>query len=514
MEKMTLLDCTLRDGGYYTNWDFDKKLVETYFNACNKLPIEYLEIGYRSMPQKGYLGKYFYCPDYVLENARNLSGKKLAIMLNEKDVRPEQVSNLLNSAIGKIDLIRLAVDPTNLLRAVKLATEIKRTGFKVGINLMYMSKWKHQPELLENLKMVNGVIDFFYMVDSYGGVYPKDVFETFSMVRERVNVPIGFHGHNNLEMGLINSLTAIECGASMIDSTISGMGRGAGNLKTELLLTSLNAQEKLAVDFNALSDLMHGFEDLLEKFKWGTNLPYMVSGANSLPQKEVMDWVGKRFYSYNSIIRALHNQKNKVEDNEHFTDFQPEYNFKEVLIVGGGPSVFQHIDAIRQFLAKRPDIAVIHSSARNGEFFKEIDRNQYFCLVGNEGGRLETTFKDLGNFKGECLLPAYPRKMGTYVPPQVISKTKELKKAEFGGALSDTHTALAIQTALQLGAVTIYLAGYDGYSQPMVSNRDLEIFNENESIFSKFQRQYSIPLLSITPTLYKELVCDSVYAKI
>ena len=97
-----ILDCTLRDGGYYTNWDFDKNLVKTYFDAFNNLPVDYLEIGYRSNPMKNYLGEYFYCPKYVLEESKVLSHKKLVIILNEKDVRAEHVPELLGPCAGYI----------------------------------------------------------------------------------------------------------------------------------------------------------------------------------------------------------------------------------------------------------------------------------------------------------------------------------------------------------------------------------------------------------------------------
>lgn len=81
---MKILDCTLRDGGYYTNWDFDDALVTTYINAMNQLPIDYIELGYRNVPSNGYTGKFGYSPVSVLKQIRNNSKKKLAIMLNEK----------------------------------------------------------------------------------------------------------------------------------------------------------------------------------------------------------------------------------------------------------------------------------------------------------------------------------------------------------------------------------------------------------------------------------------------
>ena len=63
---MKLLDCTIRDGGYYTQWDFPDDIVNRYIDSFNHLPVDYLEVGYRSNPLKGYSGKYFYCPVSVL----------------------------------------------------------------------------------------------------------------------------------------------------------------------------------------------------------------------------------------------------------------------------------------------------------------------------------------------------------------------------------------------------------------------------------------------------------------
>ena len=126
------------------------------------------------------------------------------------------------------------------------------------------------------LKNVNGIADLFCMVDSYGGVYPDDVQEMLLIVKENVTCPVGFHGHNNLELGLINTLTAINNGVDFVDTTILGMGRGAGNLKTELLLTYMNKNSGLDVDFNVLGDIILAFSGLLKKYEWGTNLPYML----------------------------------------------------------------------------------------------------------------------------------------------------------------------------------------------------------------------------------------------
>ena len=315
---MKILDCTLRDGGYYTNWDFDSKIVDVYIQAMNVLPIDYIELGYRSIPTKEYMGKFGYSPVSVLRHIKTTCIKKIAVMLNEKNTRPEDLDTLLVPIQGLVDMIRIAVDPNNFDRAVILAQSIKTLGFEVGFNTMYMSKWDDYEGFLSKLNKINKVADLFCMVDSFGGVSPEELKAIFQTVKQNTTCPVGFHGHNNLQLGLVNTLTAIECGIDYVDATILGMGRGAGNLNMELLLTYLN-KGGLEVDFNVLGDVITAFQSLHDKYQWGTNLPYMLSGANSISQKEVMDWVANRTYSFNSIVRALDNKRNKVKDNAHYS---------------------------------------------------------------------------------------------------------------------------------------------------------------------------------------------------
>jgi 4-hydroxy 2-oxovalerate aldolase len=374
-----------------------------------------------------------------------------------------------------------------------------------------MSKWKQYGDFIHELKNIDGIADYFYMVDSYGGVYPKDIIETMDLVKSNTNCPIGFHGHNNLELALVNTLTAIEHGAEIIDATILGMGRGAGNLKTELLLTVLNSKFGHDVNFNALGSVVNTFEGLLEKHQWGTNLPYMISGSNSLPQKDVMDWVTTRFYSLNSIIRALENQKNKVADNQSLPVFEPEH-YTNVVIVGGGANAREHADGIIEFVKGSEDIVIIHASSKNAYLYKDLDVPQLFCLVGSEGHRLEKVFSDLGNFSGKCVLPPYPRKMGTYIPEIVADKAFELPAVEFTSQYKDSHTALALQTALQLNAKNIYITGYDGYQEGVVTQKERDLTSENEFLFSLFKTHSpEISLVSVTPTNYKKLSTVSLY---
>ena len=506
-----ILDCTLRDGGYYTNWDFNDATVDAYIQAMNALPVDYLELGYRNNPAKEYMGKFGYCPVSVLKHIRQNCTKKLDVMLNEKSTKPEDLNFLLKPIVGLVDMIRIAIDPKNFDRAVVLAKAVKALGFEVGFNVMYMSKWQTEcPDFFTKLSELDTFADLFCMVDSYGGVTPEDVTNIVQEVRKNTNCPIGFHGHNNLQLGLINTITAMKLGVDYVDATILGMGRGAGNLNMELLLTYLNAHEGMKVDFNILGDVITAFTPLMEQYKWGTNLPYMLAGANRIPQKEVMDWVTNRVYSFNSIIRALENRKNNTIDNAQFPLFKITKRYDKVIVIGGGNSSIEHLTGIKEFIAKEKNIAVVFATARQAMSYQGIDVPIYYVLVGNEGRRL-TANVGASNFNGTCVLPPYPRTMGTEVPEYAEKSTVELPSIDFSDQYKDSVTTVALQLALYLTEGDIFMVGYDGYPGSVLSEKEMALTNENKTIFMAYSKVRGKKLQSLTPSLYKDLEVVSVY---
>lgn len=457
------------------------------------------------------MGKFGYTPVSVVKHIRASSLKKLAVMLNEKNTTPDDLNFLLQPIIGLVDMVRIAIDPRNFDRAVVLGKAIKALGFEVGFNCMYMSKWKSEyPDFLTKLSSLNGLADLFCMVDSYGGVTPNDVITIYNDVRKNTSCPIGFHGHNNLQLGLINTITALDLGCDYIDATILGMGRGAGNLNMELLLTFLNSHNGLKVDFNILGDVVSAFSPLWERYRWGTNLPYMLAGANKIPQKEVMDWVTNRIYSFNSIVRALNNRKNNTKDNAKFKALQEKPQYDSVLIIGGGNSVNEHFDAIKEFLCSISNPAIVFATARHAKLFEEVNVAKYYCLVGNEGRRL-TANVGADKFKGYCILPPYPRTMGTEVPEYANSYTYELPTIDLTDKYLDSVTTIALQLALDLTNESIYVVGYDGYPGNILSEKEVALTNENKTIFEAYNRRRGVKLVSLTPSLYKELSVESIY---
>jgi 4-hydroxy 2-oxovalerate aldolase len=508
---MRLLDCTLRDGGYYTNWDFSSEVVDVYIKSMNLLPIDYLEIGYRNLPSQEYLGKFGYCPVSVVKHIRNYCNKKLAIMLNEKNTRVGDLEILLKPLVGLIDMVRIAVDPRNFDRALLLAKAVNEYGFEVGFNVMYMSIWLTEcKDFINKLPKLGDSVSLFCMVDSFGGVTPEELTVIYNEVRSKISAPIGFHGHNNLQLSLINTITAMKLGVDYVDATVLGMGRGAGNLNTELLLTYLNAHEHYQVDFNILGNVVSIFTPLLEQHRWGTNLPYMISGANRIPQKEVMNWVTNRIYSFNSIVRALDNRKHHVVDNAKYPVLDLKQKFETVLIVGGGNSVNEHLDGIVDFVNSHNNIALVFATARHAKAFEKVACVKYYVLVGTEGRRLSANVVHT-DFRDVIILPPYPRMMGTEVPDFANTHTFELPQLSFIDKYQDSSTAIAVQTALGICDSNIFCIGYDGYPGNVLSEKEVALTHENMSIFNAYAIIKGQKMKSLTPSLYRELNVVSLY---
>lgn len=520
--RTQVLDCTLRDGGYYTEWDFEPDMVERYLDAMSRLPVDIIEIGYCNHPATGYFGRFFYLTrdDLAPIKARLAPGQKLAIMLNAKDTDARRVGLLLGELGGVVDVVRLAVPPKQIGEALDLAEAIVGLGFEVGFNLMYLSSYADQIEQLAPLCARRHLLTTLALVDSYGSCMPAQVARAVRATRELLpDVALGFHGHDNLGLAYANTLAAIEAGAVIVDATLGGMGRGAGNTRTELFLVHQAERSGTPLDHEALSATMADLDGLRAVHQWGTNLPYMISGAANLPQRDVMDWLGKNRYSVVSILRALRHEAGAASDSRDFPALAAADagagSTQELLIVGGGASVQAHGAALSR-LVQRQGWAVVHANVRNLADVDRFGQRQLICLAGLAVPRLPSA-EQLAAV-GAFVVPEPPRMdgavpdLGGHAVRQVRPFTGEQQPQQLGPISDIGPLALALGAALTVGAKRIHLAGFDGY--PHASTAQQGLASEIQALLDNFRRSHpDIGLVSLTPTLYA-VPMESVYARL
>lgn len=284
---MKLLDCTLRDGGYYTNWNFNTDLVQDLISSLDLAKIEYIELGYKS-PVKG--GRYRKCNDRfiweVLEYKLPVNSK-LVFMIDAKDfINNDKVDySLIDDVIHSTEnspfsVCRLAIKHNEIDHAVKIGEYVKTKGYDLMINLMGITLL-NDVEILDFLKLAELEPKALYFADSYGALLPERVKELVGIFLKFTD-NVGIHTHDNLGLAFANCLAGLDQGANHIDGTILGMGRGVGNVKTEQLTTYLQYTQNKYNSTYISKFISKWMEPLLTKYKWGFTHNYMVSGLKHI----------------------------------------------------------------------------------------------------------------------------------------------------------------------------------------------------------------------------------------
>lgn len=277
-----VLDCTIRDGGLMNNHKFSFDFVNAVYLACVASGVDYMEVGYvnsRSAFPKSEFGPWKHCDDddirqIVGDNATNL---KIAVMADaekcdfEKDIKPKSES--------PVDMIRVATYIHQIPTAIQIIQDAHDKGYETTCNLMAISKVSEN-ELLDAINAIaESPVGTIYVVDSFGALYPEQIRRITTKyldVARQCRKSIGIHTHNNQELAFANTTEALIYGASMADSSMAGLGRGAGNCRTELLLGFLrNPKYKLRPIIDVIAKWV---EPIRKDLKWGFDIPYMITG--------------------------------------------------------------------------------------------------------------------------------------------------------------------------------------------------------------------------------------------
>ncbi len=515
-DSFKILDCTLRDGGYYTNWDFDEPFVAKYLDTMRALAVDVVEVGYRSPQKPEYLGRYFYLDKEDVQQMRSRLGKdqKLAIMLNAKDLAPGVTTTLLEDMQGVVDIVRFACPPNEIEDCLVFASEVRALGIDCALNIMYLNEWIGTPEVLEALITAGDVVSTVSLVDSYGACYPKDVERAVANAVAMLPQEIGFHGHDNIRLAFANALAALQGGATILDSTVLGMGRGAGNLQTELIYSYVFTEDDTShAPFRQLAEFVSDMEKLQAVYGWGTNMAYQIAGFSGLKQAQVMDWLSKRRYDPSSIVAALRNQTGLSLDHAVYPDISElkheRSNVGTMVVLGGGPSVQRHSAALRRFV-ERTGAIVVHAGLKQSAVLPECS-GQLFCLSGHEasGHRAAPV---TGDTVGAWIVPSPPRfQNSTPAEGRILQIDSDQTSGEHLGPISDiAPLQMALAVARELACERVYLLGFDGYEKP--TNAEASLMRDVQLSIDNFTRQYpGVELKSLTPTQYS-IATSSIYA--
>lgn len=242
MSKVALIDVTLRDGGYKNNFEFDASMVHSYIEQLSLAKIEYIELGYRKGTHLYGCSKssgltFSLSDEFIQSIVEKHPHLNFSVMIHPVRVTFDDLITLKEFGISLVRCCFSTDDPETSFNFINYCRKI---GLKVSLNFQRISKFPID-RLIEYCKraQISGT-DMVYFADSNGSLFPDDVKRLFERVNEFVTIPKGFHAHDNTGLALMNSIAAISYGAEYIDATATGMGKGGGNLKLEIITNYLN----------------------------------------------------------------------------------------------------------------------------------------------------------------------------------------------------------------------------------------------------------------------------------
>lgn len=528
MKSLKVLDVTLRDGGCVNNFKFGQTYMEKILAAQEASGVDVIEMGYIDDKNGSECGRTQYINEQVITECILKNKKPGVTYVAMMDYGKFDVDKLQPRTEDSIDGIRMAFHKKNRLDMIPLGKKIIEKGYQFYIQPMITLRYS-DAELLELINLVNTELpdaSGFYIVDSFGEMRPNDMNRVLNLVDHNLipSMTLGFHSHNNLQMSYSNAIALLQFPTNrdlMLDSSIMGMGKGAGNLNTELLLEHLNLYYGKNYQIAPLLEVIDKvINQLHSEYYWGYAVEYYLSSANHctpsyashfynkhmLPIDQVGELLGmiaeeKKISfdkNYAEEIYRQYNESKSVDDTQVVKDLASEFAERKVLLVAPGKSVGQAVDKI-----------------------KELSEDKNMVVIGLNS-TLDMPFDYLLTTRTDIYEKAVAEGKSVIVPSSVSKGGRGNVKIlnysnwiEVDDRTHDSSAVIALNLLKACGVKEVLLAGFDGFSIDINENyydpnmrypvnaEQAERRNRYYKGFINKIKESGIAISFVTPSLYE-----------
>lgn len=522
MNNIKLLDCTLRDGGYINNWEFGKSVISRLVDQVLIAGVEVMELGYLSTVNSGDVDSARYCS---LDDVRRAysqiksDNQDYAVMINYG----EYAAELLPMAKPDDPIIRVAFHRKNLKEAFLLINALESKGFRYFIQPMGVLNYSDR-DFIELINMTNATkAEAFYVVDSFGVLELKDFRRLIFLVDNnlRSDITLGYHAHNNLQQAYSNAKYMVEQGLShdlIIDASVFGMGRGAGNLNIELFAKHLN--RNYGKNYN-IEPFLEVFDECLKPIFarqfWGYSLPFYLSSIHNCHPNYALFFSEKNTLSVKSIHELLSQisdedkigfskdkaaqyynnyMDNYIDDKSDVKRLYDSLQNRPVLILAPGKSIIKNLDTVKSYIKEQKPVVIgVNRSSEQYEY--------NYLFVNNEK-RLINKPSNVGKF------------IKTSNLHKILPDTIQINYASYlseNPVVSDNPTLMLLNLLISMGIREVVIAGFDGFSSNPEENYFAQGLSMGSSIASKVEKnqlvseqvaklQRKIKMIFLTESIY------------
>ena len=309
-EDVQILDATLRDGGLVNNFAFTDEFVKALYVMNVAAGVDYMEMGYRASKQQfceDEYGKWKFASDDDIYSivGDNQTDLKLSLMADVG--RCDYKTDIAPRSDSPVDMIRVATYMHQIPEAIDMILDADKKGYETTCNIMAISSVQESDVQYALDELAKTPVKAVYIVDSYGALYPiqmRRITELYLNTMEKYGKLVGIHAHNNQQCAFANTIESMSVGSSMLDATVCGMGRGAGNCTIEGLIGFLkNPKYKLDPVLQLIESYM---VDMQKEYVWGYDIPYLLTGLSMQHPRTAIAAVKEGNTHYAKFFRMLH----------------------------------------------------------------------------------------------------------------------------------------------------------------------------------------------------------------
>lgn len=533
---MNFIDCTLRDGGYYNAWDFSTELIHQYLDAMHAAGVDVVELGFRSLLNTGFKGACAFTTDDFINSLTIPARLTVGVMVNGNELVGEMPQKEVLERLfpvpanqSPVELVRIACHVHEFTAALPAASWLKERGYQVGFNVMQVAD--RSDEEIKDLarEAARYPLDVLYFADSMGSMSPDQAAQIIRWFRSEWKGAMGIHTHDNLGLALSNTLRALDEDVTWVDSTVTGMGRGPGNARTEELAIEIAARRGKPANLVPLMALVSKhFKPMQNHYGWGTNPYYYLAGKYGIHPTYIQEMLSDSRYNDEDVLAVIQHLRveggkkfslNTLDAARHFYRGEPKGRWsprelfagRDVLLLGTGPGVARHREVLERYIHdKKPLVVALNTQSA-------IDAELIDFRVACHPVRL------LADCEAHTQLPQPLITPYSMLPKDVQISLAGKEVLDFGlnvkedsFEFSDTHcaapTSLVMAYAFAIAASgqckRLYLAGFDGY--PGEDPRNTEM----NRVVKQFQASSAqLPLIAITPSRY-DVIKTSIYGMV
>lgn len=522
MKEIKLLDCTLRDGGYINNWEFGEQVISSLVNHVLIAGVEVMELGYLSMVNSGSKDSARFSD--LKDVRRAFSSAKTpqqdyAVMINYGEYPAES----LPMAEPEAPIIRLAFHRKNLKEAFEYMKILQGKGFRYYIQPMGVLNYSDK-DFIDLIEMANTLSpEAFYVVDSFGVLELKDFRRLIFLVDNnlRPGILLGYHAHNNLQQAYSNAKYMIEQGLMhdlIIDASVFGMGRGAGNLNIELFAKHLNRH--YGKKYN-IEPFLEVFDECLKPIFarqfWGYSLPFYLSSIHNCHPNYALFFSEKNTLTVKSIHELLSSISD--EDKIGFSKEKAARYYSNYMdnFIDDKEDVHRLFDSIagRNVLILAPGKSISAQEATVQAYIRE--NHPVVIGVNRSSEKYQYDYLFVTNEKRLIDKPGNVRKfIKTSNLHKKLADTLQVNYSSYlsGNAMvCDNPTLMLLNLLVSMGIHQVAIAGFDGFSSNPDDNYFAQGLSMGSSIESKVEknRQVTEEVAVLKGKIGIDFLTDSVY---